>query len=478
MPLPGQTFSLVDPGVGTVGKATNVPLVIGICSAGNSAVLETYTNPADLVSDHGQGPAVEAACNLLNYVPMIRFCRVAQGSAGSLGSVTKSGSGPNISDNSSTPYDRYELKIQITTGGALGTARFRYSLDGGRTYSGVIVLPSGGAVTIANTGIALTAASGTYVAGDTYTATTAAPTFTSTQLDLSKAGIDASPFQFDWMLVAGKYADASTANTIAGVISGYLTDWWSKFRFVAAFMDAGADVAATTISSFTTENRALLGCYGDCDVVTRKPMVGWSQPLQPVYIPITGRAAKALLSSSLGRYADGIVDGIASYDTIFGSPVTHDEQLAEGMDEARFVTLRSYRGETPGRYFITRGKTRAPVTSDLSEWDSLRIACVAQTIISQKQRAFINKSWRTNPDGTVDEGEAAAAEAMIQAALEEVLLKPKNAEGTQGHVSAVRYQIDRGTNLNTTKTLSTSWAVRARGKSEFIETSGGFTLNI
>jgi hypothetical protein len=340
----------------------------------------------------------------------------------------------------------------------------------------VVITPSGGAVTIANTGIILTWAAGTYVAGNTYTASTTAPVYTSTELDAVKAAIDASPLQFDWLLLAGKHATASAANTIAGIISGYLTDWWSKFRFVSAFMDAGASVTSTTLTGFTTENKALLACYGDGDCVSSKPIVGFIQPVQPIYIPVTARAATALLSSSLNRYADGTLDGIASYDSTFGSPVTHDEELSPGMDDARFVTLRTFRGESPGRYFIARGKTRAPVTSDLSDWHTLRIACVAQTVIYLQQLAFVGRSWRTNADGTIDEGEASAAELKVQAALEEVLLKPLNAEGTRGHVSAVRYQIDRGVNINTTKSIATSWAIRTRGISEFVTTTGGFTV--
>jgi hypothetical protein len=123
MALPGQTFNLVDPGVSAVGKSTNVPMVIGICSAGTAAVFGTFTNPATLVAAHGQGPAVEAACNLLKYVPMVRFARVAASSAGAIGAITKVGTGPDITDNSSAPYERYDLKIEIMLGGALGTAR-------------------------------------------------------------------------------------------------------------------------------------------------------------------------------------------------------------------------------------------------------------------------------------------------------------------------------------------------------------------
>lgn len=478
MPLPGQTFQLVDPGVGSVGKLTNIPLVMGIASSGTTATLETYTSKAKLIADHGQGPSIEMGCALLDVVPMIRYCRVAQAAAGTLGTITRVGTGPTITDNASTPFDRYELKIEITTGGALGTARYRYSLDGGRNYSPILVLPVGGAVTIANTGIALTAPVGTYVAGDTYSATTTAPTFTSTQLDLCKTAIDATPLSWDWLALAGKYADAASANTIAGVIAGYLTDWFSKFKFVRAAMDAGAGSAASTLTGFTTEHRFLMACFGDADFLTSKSMVGWVQPLMPAAVVIAKRAAGALLSTHLGRVDDGPIVGIAAYDQTFGAGLTPDEGLAPGMDDGRFATLRTFRGDAPNRYFVTAGRTRAPITSDFKDWHIAGVACKTMQIIFEQQLSAVNRTWRTNADGTVDEGEASAFEQKVQSALEEALLKPTNAEGTPGHVSAVRYQIDRTNNLNTTKTLVTRWAVRSRASSEFIETSGGFALAV
>ena len=70
------------------------------------------------------------------------------------------------------------------------------------------------------------------------------------------------------------------------------------------------------------------------------------------------------------------------------------------------------------------------------------------------------------------------AHAIVREALNEQLLRPTNAEGVSGHVSALNYTIDRTNNVATTETLLSDVAIRPLGYAKFINTTLGYSLTV
>jgi len=66
----------------------------------------------------------------------------------------------------------------------------------------------------------------------------------------------------------------------------------------------------------------------------------------------------------------------------------------------------------------------------------------------------------------------------VREALNEQLLRPTNAEGVSGHVSALNYTIDRTNNVATTETLLSDVAIRPLGYAKFINTTLGYSLAV
>ncbi len=475
MGIPKQTVTINDPGMGLSEPADTTLLFAGICSSGTVDTVYTYSNITDLVAVHGRGPAVEAtALHLAKNGGPVRFGRIAEDTAGSLGAVTQVGGGPLISDNSSLPYDSYEMIIVITGGGALGTATMQWSLDDGRTYSDVIVMPAGGSYTIPNSGINLTLAAGTYVVDETYSADCTEPTYTTAELATMVTAISASDDEFVAFVLCGRHATAAAAHTLAGALSTHLDTWESEFRYVGAMMSVGDEIEATTKTDFTNEDRRIMPCYGTADRNTSVPVQGDSTPKMPVLTEAAWKAGRELISTDLARVASGSLGGIASPSTTHGVPISHDEYRNENMDASGFMTLRSW--PRLSGYYITNGRIKSGVASDFKYWQYVRIMNQAVTRTVEKQTAFSSASVRTLPSGKIDPRDADAMEQVVQAAVEADLLEPFNAEGTKGHVSEVAYTIDRDNNVNSTSTLLTQIAVRPRGYTKFIETQAGFKL--
>ena len=476
MGIPSQTFTINDPGLGLVEPADTIPLVMGICESGTAATMYTYNSVPDLVNTHGQGPAVEeAAAILAESGGPIRFMRITQSAAGTIGAVTQSGGGPAVSDNSSAPLDSYELVILIVTGGALGTATMKWSLDDGRNYSDEVTIPAGGSYSVPNTGIALTFAAGTYVAGETYSADTVNPIFTSTELATCATAISASDEEFDFIVLAGRIGTGAAAQTLAAALKTHLATFASEFRFVGAIMTAGDDNEATTKSAITNEDKHMLLCYGTADRNTAKPITGLITPKMPITVDVGVRASKCKLSEDLGRVASGNLSQIPAASITHGVPISHDEYRTENMDASGFTTLRSY--PRLSGYYITHGRIKCGISSDFKYWQYSRVMNKALNLVYEKQAAFQNSSVRTNSDGTIDERDAAAFEAKVQRALEILLLEPYNAEGTKGHVSAVSYTVDRENNVASSQTVQTELKIRPLAYAKWITSQAGFALN-
>lgn len=151
--------------------------------------LKDSTGRPLLIQSETQGGPVERFCG----VPVVVSDRLPL-TGSTMGAVTSSGTSPPTVTLAGTPNGAHNLQIDVVTGGAAGTATFRFSVDGGSTWSATYLIPNGGgAVVLADdgsqtdinsaktidslvgangiTGITATFASGTYNADNLYTST-------------------------------------------------------------------------------------------------------------------------------------------------------------------------------------------------------------------------------------------------------------------------------------------------------------------
>jgi hypothetical protein len=131
-------------GVGTLAVAAKPGQAFQIkCIAGGSATTSTWQTSYDGGLTYGATWTAAASIQ----VPGVPFVTLAFGGGTSVsgdivsfatqGAPTLTGTGtltPTV--GSACPYDAYTALVTITTGGALGTAQFTYTLDGGNTTQG------------------------------------------------------------------------------------------------------------------------------------------------------------------------------------------------------------------------------------------------------------------------------------------------------------------------------------------------------
>jgi hypothetical protein len=475
MSRPGQTVSLSDPGMGSVNPGTKIPIVMGTCSSGTAAVVKTYSSIPSLVAAEGYGPAVRDAALILNYCGgPVRFCKIAQSAAGAMGAVTQTGGGPAMTNNSSTPYLPYQLKWVVTKGGALATARAKYSLDNGRQYSEEVLLAA--TYSITNTGVSCAFAAGTYEVDTTYEAACTAPIYTTTELATAIAAVNASPLTWNFLVLSGTHATAGAANTLAGAVDGYLTTWFGNARFVGAHMDAGSgDTPANILTNFTQTSKRIVPAAGYLDTVIPTPQPGLACPRVPLYVHSAMKADVELMSTNLGRVLSGNLFGSQSASSDFPNPYSIPETNWSDLDDAGICVATTY-PFVPG-WYLNRGRIKAPFGSDFTEWALLAVMNRALEVTYAQQAMMVNRTFKVTSTGTLDKAEADDAQAKVQSALDVVLKQERNAEGTLGHVSDVFYTIDRTYNTGATGYVQTQLEIVPRIAARNIILSAGFRLN-
>lgn len=501
MSLPGTSVSILDNGLGVSTPATSRPCVIGVASAGAIATPTLISNQRQLRDTFGtDGPLVDAVGYILSLAGGPVVCVRATGgvaatydAASTDALAASSGAGVdnevNVAVADSAPKNDYLVQLAIVAGGTVGQTTFTYSLDGGISASPVA--SAGATVNLGDSGVQLHFETGTtapYVAGATYGTYAKAARMSPTNLGAAFDALDTSLLAFDFVALAGAGGTAGEQATLASTLSSRLASFVTKDKFQGAIISAADDEMAsgstpaavlTALANFVDSRIAF--AYGKFSAAPPFLKPGRSAPNMPAAHAVAMRAAGNVISTDLAQ-----TSGAASVGALPGAlSLTHDEFLAEaGLDNAKISTLRTY-AQLQG-FYITNCNLKSAVSSDFEFWQHRRIMDRACAIVSREHSLLISSSVLTKTDGTgsLTEFSAQSIEKRVQRALDNELgsgariLGPAAIDGTIGHVSDSRYQVDRSNNVLATKTLIATISIVPRGYLKHLEATISYRLAV
>lgn len=479
------TFTISDGSLGLVPADSSAnTAVLGTASSGTNEQVYSYSSSDaidDVRTNLGYGPLPEAcAYHLSQDGSPVYAVKVdpTGGTAAATSAVTLVGTGidPGVTISVGTGYDDYQIKVLIVLGGAVATATFKYSLDGGDTYSATIV--SAATYAIPNTGITLAFTAGTYVAGDIYSATSTAATYTTTKLGLAIDALLASTVQFGLVHIVGRPSGASDtlkASAFAAMVAAVQTKLATAataYRWARAICDgpdvandATADGLLTTAFVSTDAPRVVAGA-GDCELLSA--LVSGRKMKRSSSWPLVARARQIPISEEPGWVGRGSLGSSCAIQTADTTPTKYlDSRTRSTLHDSRFATLRTHIGR-PGVY-VTQSNTMALSTSDFNVLPRGRVmdrACVVGYAILVE---YINASVRIDPDtGYILEADAKAIEGRIDAAIRAAIV-------STGDASDVAITVNRTTNLLSTPTLKVKIRITPVGYFRNITSEIGFT---
>lgn len=399
-----------------------------------------------------------------------------------LGAVTHpTGSGPAVPTQTSSPIDYYTPVITVTTGGALGTAQFTYSLDGtASNASGNILTSGGGTYAIPGSGIVLDF-SGTLVAGDVYSFSTAGPGATNTDLTNAMTAMESTYLSAPYSMgcVLGNIASASAWGTQTATLETAGETLFGKNVFARFFNcvptlgtvtptgSGGVTIdTADTDSVLITERNSVaaprvVGCAGD--VLLTSALTGLSQRRNCAWAA-SARAASVAASENIGAVADGALTGVTY--------IYRDEAVTPGLDAVGYTTVRTYAGSVSSGtgltgYYMTDGHTLDSVTSDYYALTNARVVDLACSVTVAAALPYVNAkiptTTRNGQSGVITERKAQQIEADIDGKLNTRLVSVQPQEAVAASCS-----VDRQHDILADSTMDLTVGVQPFSYSKFI----------
>ncbi len=475
----GQTLVVRDGGIGITDSGTKYPLVVGHSSSGTANTLYFSTNQNSLKDTLGQGKAVELALPQITAAGGVLVLKTAASTAGVAGAVTKTAIGTSTGTVTvaGAPYDDYQVRVRIKATGTVGVGRFDYSLDqlgDAPDYSEELTIPSGGTYAIPNTNLTLTFVPGAgavfFENGDYHTFACTAPQYTTSDLATAWTALLAAlgNYRISKVFFTGRSASASAAATMAAAVQTHLTSLEARKRWARGMMDCGNDTSANVITSIAPLAIPRVAVvFGQADIATLNGRKGYATPRQPAMFALAERAAQADLSENLGRVASG---------SLRVTKILNDEGVSQAFIEAhRINTLRTYDGQTG--FFSTNGYLKSGTGSDFVYWDWGLVLDEICSTVYDAQQPWLLKKVRVLSDGSgrIDPRDAVRIEAAVRAALKARITDPKNAEGFNGHVSAIEYVVDLTNDVLRTRQLKSTVRAVPLAPIESVATEIGFT---
>jgi Protein of unknown function (DUF2586) len=383
------------------------------------------------------------------------------------------------------PADAYDARVEILRAGATlaaGTATYRLSLDGGDTWGPETALPVSGAIQPAGTGLTLTwtYSSGTgFAVGDLYTFRTSAPTYDATTMAAAYEALDTGDDDFEAILWSGAFT-AALCTSLDALCETSAEALRYRICFVGLRdLNSGETIAAWE-TSIKTDFATWVGvnvvvCAGHVEVLSAATQ---RYNRRSSAVVVAGRAASVPISEDLAWVERGPLPGVTA--------IYYDGADNPGLNDFGFTTLRKRRSRTIRGFYVVNPHTGALSTSDFKLLQYLRAWNEAARVLADAMTPHSSRRLRTVPKplpvptppvyegktaGSIDEREARAIEAGVNAKLSAALL-----EGPVAHVTSVAMSIDRTVDITSTRTLSTSLSLGPMGYAKVISNRIGFAL--
>jgi hypothetical protein len=494
MPVSGNVFITISDGQGSVAAvpANSVQAVIGCSSSGTAFAIVATPNPAVLPANLGGGPLPEAGGLTCSQGGTVLACKVPSNTPGAQSTVTKTGLSSSTMTVSGNAYDDYDVKVKVMTAGTIGAGGvIAVSLDAGRTYGPNIALPLASPATyvIASTGMTLSFAAGTLIAGDTYTFGATGPIWAASDVQTALNTLAASQYgTIGWgsTHIVGNGGGAQTLTggvpgADAQTLEGYLDALAVNYQFTRSFLSA-RDASPPSLYGGSGESEVtwVNSVVADYSAVSAKRLcvgaANWNMP-SPFTNPSAGTpryrrniawaAAAKQVTIPPQRHNGRVSDG--SLPTVVVDPtndpndgfVYHNESNVAGLDYlfsgtgGRFMTTTLRKGR-PG-VFITNPLLMSPLGSQFSLMPYGTVMDVACDVVYQTGSQFINDDIRLNANGTIFENDAKFLEAAFTNAINSNML----AAGMISPGTVVT--VDRTNNVQSTGQVKVTIVIVARG---------------
>lgn len=431
--------------IGVSPVTSDAPVIIkGTMDANKIKVLLGLSPLADAAMDSVQNGAGRILC-----IP------VKATTNGTVGTVTKTTTGTGNMTASGSPNNAFDVIVKMTGQGTLNTALFRYSVDGGYSYSDELTVPLTGVYAIPSTGVSLTFTAGTgddaatksFQVGDSYSFSTTAPSMTNSDVIAAIAKLHNITETYELVHIVGE----STAELWAAVAAEQLTLQNTYHRPELFVLEAYAPNKDETVDAYAARlisDRKAIKNYNVQVVAARSLYVrmdGTTREINNAGI-VCGLYAAAKPQQSIGETRSF---SISSGKMLALRPVDIEDDIS-ALDDAGYLTFRRYDGLDG--FYVNNARVMCPDGSDYQYAEDVRIL----NKIIRQARAEALLQLQSDVDLEDVDGDLAAKAQFIQTPLD-AMVRDKE-------ISSVSVTVPSGQDIQSTETMQVKVRYVSHGK--------------
>lgn len=280
-------------------------------------------------------------------------------------------------DNSGTmtlsgkPNNTFDIMVMITGNGVLNTASFKYSINGGYTYSEEMSVPLSGSYDIPDTGLDITfviADEQEYKAGDLFHWATTAPQLTNENVIAGVEKIKNIKDEAEFVHIVGSCAEDTWASvselqkTLQGkyhkplffIMESFENTYMSMAEYVEALK-----TARKNIRNFEIQVCPARAMYLGMDGITRDVNLAGVA---------CGLYAKTAVNRSIGETAEISISEEKIYSLL---PSGLDDDAIDELDDIGYLTFRQYDGLAG--YYVNNARMLGPDGTDYKYAEDVRV---------------------------------------------------------------------------------------------------------
>ncbi len=386
--------NLLDAGLGAPPKGEDGQhLKVGAAEGGDANKIYEFGSYFDAKQVLVSGPLLEAIKQYYEEFskekdqtpPRLFVARPVNDVAGSIGTVTHTGTGTATHATSGTVTGTRKFIIEIITGGASATATYRKSTDGGKTWSGALTTPASASPISLAAGVSIAFTNGgtpsaSFVAGDTYEFSCTGPTASlSNTLTAIRAAKQFHDVKF--VHVLGNFASSFWV-TLAALRAEWITKYKHRVFFIVEVAPRDTE-NSETVATYATNRINDAKAFKDIGVLPifmrgRYSATGEYGNLANV---LAAKLSAARVHESPGfvaKFAFLTITEIEDYDALSNRDDDEKSWLDLLQDNGYIVAVKYE--DYPGFYFSS-AKTMAPETSSFNRIQKLRVADKVCTVV-------------------------------------------------------------------------------------------------
>lgn len=433
--LQNVVLNETDGALGILSTGRKMLAIVGTSSTGDAAVPGTYARKQDVIDTFGRGPLVEAACYALEaYRQPLVLVRADTASQGNTTNSAALFADPYQSATfSGNPYDDGQAIVRFTTAGTVGVAGIKYRVTFDNVnYGPEQSLGTLSSFTIPELNVTITLETGKLIAYlDTILVNCTAPTWDATTLGaaLTALGDTAAAWRICEICGPMTSSDVSAVDLLfvgfaaldkerAWIGHARNENLTSPLSYEAEATYLAA-MAAAFASSATTHGAV---CAGACYMTSGRSFLRQRRPASFVAAPLIANLSEEQDASAINL---GALPGVQLRDDN-GNVVSglHDEAVNPGLDDARFLTLRTWDG-IAGVY-INNPRLMSAAGSDFKYMQHRLVMAIAKEAVFAFLVRRLSVPIDVGADGHILEQEAQEIEAGGNSALRAVLgARPK-----------------------------------------------------